>query len=68
MKRFLLVSLFALSLTACNNTEKTKTENKADTTSSTPSEADVAKDLQEKADSDIRQMDTLLHLLPVPKR
>ncbi|MBL7750903.1 MAG: hypothetical protein JNN29_05945 [Chitinophagaceae bacterium] len=68
MKRILLVSLFALSLAACNNTENTKTENKADTTNATPSEADVAKDLQEMADSDAHQADTLLKLLPVPKR
>lgn len=68
MKRFLLVSLITLSLAACNNTEKTKTENKGDTTNNTPSEADVAKDLQQMADSDAHQADTLLHLLPVPKR
>lgn len=68
MKRILLVSLFALSLAACNNTEKTKTENKVDTSNNAPSEADVAKDLQEKADSDLRQLDTLRHLLPVPNR
>ncbi|MDX1954887.1 MAG: hypothetical protein SFU20_05085 [Chitinophagaceae bacterium] len=68
MKKFLLVSLFALSLAACNNSEKNKTENKADTANSTPSEADVAKDLQQMADSDAHRVDTLLHLLPVPKR
>lgn len=75
MKRFLLVSLFAVALAACNNSSETGSEGKSDTSNATPSEADIAKDLQQMADSPnasadtlLKTADTLRKLVPMFKR
>lgn len=75
MKRILLVFLVASVMVACNNSADSAQGGKSDTSANTPSEADIAKDLQQMADSPdhyadslTKVADTLKKLIPMPKR